>query len=149
MHNDEYWMRQAITHAKQAEQEGEVPVGALIVIDNEPVCEGWNKPISLSDPTAHAEIQAIRSATSKTGNYRLENATLYCTLEPCVMCAGAIFHARIQRVIFGAYDPKAGSAGSVIDLFSNNMLNHHAIISGGVLESECVNLLKLFFQARR
>ena len=149
MQADEIWMHHAITLAKQAEQEGEVPVGALIVIENELVSEGWNRPIASNDSSAHAEIQAIRAATLKYQNYRLENATLYCTLEPCVMCTGAIFHSRIQRVIFGAFDPKAGSAGSVIDLFANSQLNHHATVIGGVLEKECVDLLKQFFQSRR
>jgi tRNA(adenine34) deaminase len=149
MQDDDYWMRHAITLARQAEKEGEVPVGALIVIENELVSEGWNRPISLNDATAHAEIQAIRSATTKIGNYRLKHATLYCTLEPCVMCAGAIFHSRIQRVIFGAFDQKAGAAGSVVDLLSNQKLNHHATICGGILENECAELLKQFFQSRR
>jgi tRNA(adenine34) deaminase len=149
MKDDAFWMREAINLAKRAEEDGEVPVGALIVINNELVSEGWNQPIASNDSSAHAEIQAIRSATTKLQNYRLIDATLYCTLEPCVMCAGAIFHARIIRVVFGAYDLKAGSAGSVIDLFSNPQLNHHATIKGGVLEHDCAQLLKQFFKARR
>lgn len=149
MKDDEYWMRQAINLAKKAEQEDEVPVGALIVINNEIVSQAWNQPITSNDPTTHAEIQAIRAATSRIQNYRLVDATLFCTLEPCVMCAGAIFHSRITRVIFGAFDQKAGSAGSVVDLFANPRLNHHATITGGVLEHDCVNLLKTFFQKRR
>jgi len=149
MKDDEFWMRQAINLAKRAEEDGEVPVGALIVINNELVSEGWNQPIASIDTTAHAEIRAIRSATSKLKNYRLIDATLYCTLEPCVMCAGAIFHSRILRVVFGAYDLKAGSAGSVVDLFSNPKLNHHATIIGGVMDHDCAELLKRFFKARR
>jgi tRNA(adenine34) deaminase len=149
MNNDEFWIGQAINLAKRAEEDGEVPVGALIVINNELVSEGWNQAIASNDSSAHAEIQAIRSASSKLQNYRLIDATLYCTLEPCVMCAGTIFHSRIIRVVFGAYDLKAGSAGSVVDLFSNPKLNHHATINGGVLEHDCAELLKQFFKARR
>ena len=149
MHDDEFWMRKAITLAKQAETEGEVPVGALIVKENELLGQGWNRPISSHDPSAHAEIVAIREAAARTGNYRLPGTTLYVTLEPCVMCAGAIIHARISRLVFGAYDQKAGAAGSVIDIFTNTQLNHHAEITCGILEQECADLLKQFFLSRR
>jgi tRNA(adenine34) deaminase len=149
MNDDEYWMQKAITLAKQAETQGEVPVGALVVKENELLGQGWNRPISSHDPSAHAEIVAIREAASSTGNYRLPGTTMYVTLEPCVMCAGAIMHARISRVIFGAYDQKAGAAGSIIDIFSNPKLNHHAEIVCGIFEQECADLLKQFFLSRR
>jgi tRNA(adenine34) deaminase len=147
--SDEVFMRRALELAQRAQQEGEVPVGAIVVLEEKILGEGWNRPIAASDPTAHAEIQAIRAASSALSNYRLTGAMLYVTLEPFVMCVGAMFHARIERVVFGASDPKAGAAGSIVDLFENEQLNHHAQIQGGVLASECGALLSRFFASRR
>ncbi len=147
--SDEVFMRRALELARCAQEEGEVPVGAVVVFEEKILGEGWNRPIAASDPTAHAEIQAMRAASSALSNYRLPGATLYVTLEPCVMCAGAMFHARIGRVVFGASDPKTGAAGSIVDLFKNGKLNHHAQIQGGVLASECGALLNGFFASRR
>jgi tRNA(adenine34) deaminase len=147
--NDEAFMRCALELARRAEQEGEVPVGAVVVLEEKVIGEGWNRPISASDPSAHAEIQALRAAASARKSYRLVGTTLYVTLEPCAMCVGAMFHARVRRVVFGAADPKTGAAGSVVDLFSQNKLNHHALVQGGVLAVECGALLSDFFAARR
>jgi tRNA(adenine34) deaminase len=147
--SDEDFMRQALGLARRAQEEGEVPVGALVVRDEKIVGEGWNRPIAASDPTAHAEIQAMRAAASVLKNYRLLGATLYVTLEPCAMCVGAMFHARIARVVFGAADPKTGAAGSTVNLFEEKKLNHHALVQGGVLAAECAALLSGFFAARR
>jgi tRNA(adenine34) deaminase len=124
-------------------------VGALVVLEGAVVGRGFNQPIGRSDPTAHAEVMALRDAAIRLGNYRLPGCTLYVTLEPCAMCAGAIMHARIARVVYGARDPKTGVAGSVVDLFAEDRLNHHAEILGGVLEAECGSLLSGFFAARR
>jgi len=146
---DEAFMRRALEFARRAQEEGEVPVGAVVVLNENVLGEGWNRPITASDPTAHAEIQAMRAASSALSNYRLTGATLYVTLEPCVMCVGAMFHARIGRVVFGARDPKTGAAGSIVDLFKNEKLNHHAQIQGGVLAGECGALLSRFFASRR
>ena len=146
---DEAFMRRALELAQRAQEEGEVPVGAAVVLEERILGEGWNRPIAASDPSAHAEIQAMRAAASALSNYRLTGATLYVTLEPCVMCVGAMFHARIGRVVFGASDPKTGAAGSVVDLFKNEKLNHQAQIQGGVLASECGALLSRFFASRR
>jgi len=146
---DERFMRHALGLAQRAREEGEVPVGAVVVLDEKVVGEGWNRPISASDPTAHAEIQAMRAAASTRKNYRLVGATLYVTLEPCAMCVGAMFHARIRRVVFGAADPKTGAAGSTVNLFEEGRLNHHALVQGGVLAAECGELLSGFFAARR
>jgi len=146
---DETHMRRALDLARRAAEEGEVPVGAVVVAGAEVLGEGWNRPIAASDPTAHAEIQAMRAAAARLGNYRLTNATLYVTLEPCPMCVGAIFHARVRRVVFGAKDPKTGAAGSAIDLFQDERLNHHALLESGLLAEECGALLKRFFAARR
>jgi len=146
---DEDLMREAIELARQAALCGEVPVGAIVVKENRVVGIGFNQPIGQQDPTAHAEVAALRDAASRLGNYRLPGCELYVTLEPCVMCIGAILHARISRVIFGARDPKTGAAGSVIDLFSEQRLNHHATVVGGVLAAECGGLLSEFFKARR
>jgi tRNA(adenine34) deaminase len=143
------YMRRALELAAEAEAQGEVPVGALVVFDGRIVGEGWNRPIIAHDPTAHAEIVALRSAAATLGNYRLTGATLYVTLEPCPMCAGAIIHARIARVVYGATDPLAGAAGSVFDLLNSPALNHRAQVQGGVLVDECSQRLRLFFQARR
>lgn len=143
-------MRTAIDLALEAGRAGEVPVGALIVAaDGRIVGSGFNQPILRHDPTSHAEVMALRDAAARLGNYRLPGCTLYVTLEPCVMCAGAIMHARIGRVVFGARDPKTGVAGSVIDLFGETRLNHHARVEGGLLADECGGLLSAFFAARR
>ena len=143
--NDQYWMQQAIDIAKQAEIKNEVPVGAIIVKNNQQLCVGENKNISTSDPTAHAEIIAIRQTSLLLKNHRIPETTLYVTLEPCTMCFGAIIHARIQRVVFGAYDHRTGVLGSSINLPSTNIYNHTPEISGGILENECASLLKNFF----
>jgi tRNA(adenine34) deaminase len=146
---DEDFMRQALALARKAQEEGEVPVGALVVLDERVIGEGWNRPISASDPTAHAEIQAMRAAAATLRNYRLLGCTLYVTLEPCAMCVGAMFHARIRRVVFGASDPKTGAAGSTVNLFEEKRLNHHALVQGGVLAAECGAMLSAFFASRR
>lgn len=147
--NDEFFMREAISLARAAECLGEVPVGALVVRDGEIVGRGFNAPIGESDPTAHAEIAALRDAARNLGNYRLPGCELYVTLEPCAMCAGAIMHARIARVVYGARDPKTGVHGSVVDLFGVERLNHHAVVEGGILAEECSALLSEFFASRR
>ena len=146
---DETFMRAALDLARQAAQAGEVPVGAVVVKDGRIVGRGSNAPISRHDPSAHAEIAAIRDAAQQIGNYRLVDCELFVTLEPCVMCVGAMFHARIARVVFGANDPKTGAAGSVFNLFNETRLNHHARIHGGVLADECGKVLSDFFAARR
>ena len=146
---DQRWMRQALRLAKYAEEEGEVPVGAVIVRDNRLVSEGWNQPIKGHDPTAHAEIMALREAGKAESNYRLPGATLYVTLEPCVMCVGAITHARINRVVYGADDPRAGAAGSAFSLLGSDLFNHSLEVCNGILETECGEILKKFFKARR
>ena len=149
MQRDEELMRTALNLARCGGTTGEVPVGAVVVHNGEIIGEGFNAPISRHDPTAHAEIQAMRAAAQCVDNYRLVGASLYVTLEPCAMCAGAIMHARIARVVFGAADPKTGACGSVINLFAEQRLNHHAEVVGGVLVEECGALLKDFFKARR
>lgn len=149
MTNDEYWMRQALLLAKQAEQQGEVPVGAVIVLDNTLIGSGWNQPISQNDPTAHAEIVALRAACLQQQNYRLPGSTMYITLEPCVMCAGAIIHARIKRLVYATAEPKTGAAGSGFDVFNQPRLNHRVQCEHGVLAAECSDLLKAFFRAKR
>ena len=141
-------MNKAIKQANIAERLGEVPVGAVLVIENSLIFESHNQSIILNDPSAHAEIIVIREACKKIQNYRLSNATLYTTLEPCVMCFGAIVHSRISKVVFGAYDPKTGSCGSCINLNENSCLNHKPEIIGGVLEDECSDLLKMFFKKK-
>lgn len=146
---DAEMMREAIVLARLAGESGEVPVGAIVVRDGDIIGRGYNQPIQLNDPSAHAEIMALRSAGRFDNNYRLPGCDLYVTLEPCAMCAGAIQHARIRRVIFGAHDPKTGCCGSVIDLFDNHPLNHHAQVQGGVLGDECGELIRAFFAARR
>jgi tRNA(adenine34) deaminase len=146
---DEDFMRHALMLARRAQDEGEVPVGALVVLDEKIIGEGWNRPIAASDPSAHAEIQAMRAAATQRRNYRLIGATLYVTLEPCAMCVGAMFHARIRRVVFGASDPKTGAAGSTVNLFEERRLNHHALVQGGVLAADCGALLSAFFASRR
>lgn len=146
---DAMWMRRALDLAERAEHDGEVPVGAVLVRDNELIGAGWNRPIAACDPTAHAEIQALRNAGTTTGQYRFVGATLYATLEPCTMCAGALIHARIERLVFGATDPKAGAAGSVHDVFSLDALNHRVAVDGGVLWEQSAKLLTSFFKSRR
>jgi tRNA(adenine34) deaminase len=149
MLNDEYWMRQALLLAQQGEQLGEVPVGAIIVLDDQIIGSGWNQPISQQDPTAHAEIIALRAACLQQQNYRLPNATMYITLEPCIMCAGAIVHARIERVLFAATEPKTGAAGSYFDIFNASRLNHHVKCESGLLADESSAILKTFFRSKR
>jgi tRNA(adenine34) deaminase len=147
---DERFMARALSLARRAADEGEVPVGAVVVLDGAVIGEGWNRPIAAHDPTAHAEIQALRAAADRLGNYRLPGSTLYVTLEPCPMCAGAIVHARVRRVVFGATDPKGGACGSVFDLLpSDHRFNHRTDCIGGVLADDCAELLRAFFRARR
>lgn len=146
---DKSMMREALHLAQKALSAGEVPVGAVVVKDGEIVGRGWNKPISNNDPTAHAEVTAMRDAGMRLDNYRLPGCTLYVTLEPCVMCAGAIMHARISRVVYGARDPKTGVCGSVINLFGESRLNHHAEVKGGLMAEACSACLSEFFKARR
>ncbi len=142
-------MRLAIEAAGRAQALGEVPVGAVLVKEGEVIATGFNQPIGRHDPTHHAEIAALRAGAEALGNYRLPGCTLYVTLEPCVMCAGAMMHARLARVVFGASDPKTGACGSVINLFAEDRLNHHAEITGGVLADECGTMLSNFFAERR
>ena len=146
---DRYWMGRALALAQCAAEAGEVPVGAVLVRGDEVIGEGWNQPIGACDPTAHAEVLALRAAAARVGNYRLVDSTLYVTLEPCPMCAGAIVHARVARVVFGAEDPRAGAAGAVFNLLQSAALNHRAAVSGGVMAEECGTLLRAFFRARR
>lgn len=149
MNRDTDWMRHALELAARAEAEGEVPVGALVVRDDQVLGEGWNQPVALRDPTAHAEVLALRAAAQKIGDYRLGGATLYVTLEPCPMCAAAIAHARIARLVFGAWDPRQGAAGSAFNLVASEAMNHRVDAFGGVLSEECGAMLKRFFEARR
>jgi tRNA(adenine34) deaminase len=146
---DEAWMRKAIALAHEAEKVGEVPVGAVIVKDNECIGEGFNLPIKNNDPTAHAEIVAIRAASQYIENYRLVESTLYVTLEPCVMCMGAIQHARIKRIVFGALDDKRGAVCSALSLTQAEYSNHHVEWTGDILREECSSLLTAFFKKRR
>jgi tRNA(adenine34) deaminase len=147
--NHEKWMREALALARQADAAGEAPVGAIVVIDGEIAGRGANAPIARNDPTAHAEILALREAAQKIGNYRLGGATLYCTLEPCVMCAGALVAARVSRLVFGARDLRFGGVRSKFQIADSPVLNHSAEIVEGVLAVECVALLKKFFELRR
>jgi len=146
---DAAYMRRALELARHAEEAGEVPVGALVVLNDEIIGEGWNQPIVTHDPTAHAEIVALRAAAVRTKNYRIPEAVLYVTLEPCAMCAGAMVHARMARVVYGAADPKSGAAGSVFNLLESSTLNHRAQITRGMLAQECGEMLRNFFEARR
>lgn len=147
---DETWMRHALTLAREAAARGEVPVGAVVVdAQGRLLGEGANEPIARHDPTAHAEIVALRTACAHVGNYRLPGATLYVTLEPCVMCMGAMLHARLARVVFGAADPKTGACGGVFDLPGYGQLNHQTVVAGGVLAQECGETLRAFFRERR
>ena len=147
--DDEAWMRYALRLAQRAEQLGEVPVGAVVVKDNRCIAEGWNNSIVSHDPTAHAEVVALRAAGIVVENYRLSDTTLYVTLEPCVMCMGALSLARVKRLVFGAYDPKRGAVCNALSLSDASFLNHHIDWTGGVLEADCSVLLKDFFRARR
>jgi len=149
MPSDIEFMQQALVQARAAEQAGEVPVGAVLVLDNVMVASGMNRPIAACDPTAHAEIEALRAGARALGSYRLSGATLYVTLEPCLMCAAALMQARVRRVVFGAFDPQAGAAGSLIDVFRLEGLNHRVDAFGGVLAQECHELLRGFFERRR
>ena len=146
---DTHWMREALALARKAEIAGEVPVGAVVVKDGAIIGRGWNHPISANDPTAHAEIIAIREAAQALANYRLLDTAVYVTLEPCAMCAGAMVHARVKRLIFGAGDPRAGAAGSVFEIAHAPALNHRLEVAGGVLAEECGELLRRFFEQRR
>ncbi|GAA0702713.1 tRNA adenosine(34) deaminase TadA [Marinobacterium maritimum] len=149
MEQDQVYMQQALQLAQRAAELGEVPVGALVVLDGEVIGEGWNRPISGHDPTAHAEIMALREAAARVGNYRLVGATLYVTIEPCTMCAGAIVHARIERVVFGTTEPKAGALVSNQQLFDQPWLNHHPEYEGGQMADECAAVISDFFKRRR
>lgn len=148
-HSDEYFMRLALEQARLAWQAGEVPVGAILVREGTVIGAGFNAPIMLNDPTAHAEVQALRAAGLQAQNYRLPHTTLFVTIEPCSMCAGALMHARVARVVYGAADLKTGVCGSVIDLFAEPRLNHHAAVTAGVLAEECGQLMSDFFAMRR
>jgi tRNA(adenine34) deaminase len=147
--SDERWMQEAIAEAMKAESTGEVPVGAVVVLDGRAVGRGANRNLLDSDPSAHAEIVAMREAGRRTGNHRLLEATLYCTVEPCAMCAGAMIHARLRRLVYGVDDPKAGAAGSVIDVLNHPALNHKMEVTRGVLAGRCGEMLQAFFRARR
>jgi len=147
--NDEFWLRRALDLARRAEDLGEVPVGAVLVKEGVCVAEGWNCPISTNDPTAHAEIIALRAGGLALGNYRLVDTTLYVTLEPCAMCMAAIVHARVQRLVFGAYDLKRGAVCNALQLAGAEFLNHKVEWNGGALEEECAALLRGFFRRRR
>lgn len=146
---EEDFMRTALALAEQAREAGEVPVGAVVVRDGVVIGSGFNCPISRHDPSAHAEIQALRAAAAALGNYRLSSCTLYVTLEPCAMCSGAILHARIGRVVYAAPDPKTGACGSVLNLFADSRLNHHTAVAGGMLAEESGRMLRSFFEGRR
>lgn len=149
MTQDEQFMQQALEAARQGEREGEVPVGAVVTIGGEIAGRGWNAPIARNDPTAHAEMLAVREAAARIGNYRLDGATLYCTLEPCVMCAGALVAARIERLVFGARDLRFGGVRSKFQIADSDTLNHQVQVVEGVLGAECVALLRDFFEKRR
>ncbi len=146
---DQQYMRMAIEQAQLAAQSGEVPVGAVLVKDGQVISKAFNKPIANHDPSAHAEMLALRQATLAEENYRIPGSTLYVTLEPCAMCSGAILHARIDRVVYGAPDPKTGAAGSVLDIFASKQINHQTSVEGGIMSEECGQLLRDFFKGRR
>jgi len=144
-----FWMQRALELAQKAESLGEVPIGAVLVKDDQIIGEGYNAPIGQHDPTAHAEIMALRDAAQHIGNYRLLNTSLYVTVEPCVMCAGALIHARVKEVVFGASEPRTGAVGSVFDILQSNTLNHRVDVRGGVMVDECASLMQQFFKQRR
>ena len=146
---DRQYMQQAIEQAMLAASAGEVPVGAVLVRDDQVIAKGFNQPISNSDPSAHAEMLVLRGAAQSEANYRLPGTTLYVTLEPCTMCAGAMLHARVDRVVFGASDPKTGAAGSVLNVFSEKQINHQTQVEGGIMSEECGQVLRDFFKERR
>jgi len=147
--SDEHFMRMALAAASQAKALGEVPVGAVLVHAGEVIATGFNQPIGQHDPSAHAEIAALRAGARALANYRMPGCTLYVTLEPCAMCAGAMMHARLARVVYGAADPKTGACGSIVNLFAEEKLNHHTAVTGGVLSDECSSVLSSFFAERR
>ncbi|AUX94433.1 tRNA adenosine(34) deaminase TadA [Mixta gaviniae] len=147
--SDEYWMRHALQLARRAREQGEVPVGAVLVQGDKVIGEGWNRPIGQHDPTAHAEMMALREGGKALENYRLLDTTLYVTLEPCIMCAGAIVHSRIGRLVFGARDEKTGAAGSLVDILGHPGMNHQVKVEQGVLAEECAAMLSDFFRMRR
>lgn len=149
MTNDEFFMQAALELAREGAAAGEVPVGAIVVQNGAIIGRGYNQPISRSDPTAHAEIVAMRDAAARIGNYRLPGCEIFVTLEPCAMCAGAIIHARLARLVFGAADPKTGACGSVINLFAEERLNHHTLVEGGMQAEDAAALLQHFFAQRR
>jgi tRNA(adenine34) deaminase len=146
---DRHFMQLANEQAVLASDAGEVPVGAVVVRNGEPIGQGYNQPVATSDPTAHAEIIALRAAALHEKNYRLNGVQLYVTLEPCVMCIGAMLHARVGRLVFGAYDNKAGAAGSVLDLANNRLFNHRMEVNGGLMQEDCAEILRKFFDSRR
>ncbi|MBI1425416.1 MAG: tRNA adenosine(34) deaminase TadA [Gammaproteobacteria bacterium] len=146
---DLFWMQRALELAQKAQAIGEVPIGAVLVKDDQIIGEGYNAPISQHDPTAHAEIMALRAAAQRIGNYRLLNTTLYVTIEPCVMCAGALVHARVAEVVFGATEPRTGAVGSVFDILQSSKLNHRVRVRGGVMANDCAAILQQFFKQRR
>jgi tRNA(adenine34) deaminase len=146
---DHQYMRIAIEQAQLAAQSGEVPVGAVLVRDGQVISKAFNRPIANHDPSAHAEMLALREAALVEGNYRIPGSTLYVTLEPCVMCSGAMLHARIDRIVYGASDPKTGAAGSVLDVFASKQINHQTSVEGGIMSEECGQLLRDFFKGRR
>jgi tRNA(adenine34) deaminase len=149
LRNDADWMERAVEQARLAQQAGEVPVGAVVINSGQIVGSGYNRNLLDHDPTAHAEIIALRQAASRLGNHRLTGCTLFCTVEPCAMCAGAMIHARVARLVYGAADPKAGAAGSVLDVINHPRLNHRMEVTSGVLAEQCSELLKTFFAERR
>lgn len=146
---DIFWMQHALELANRAESEGEVPVGAIVVYNEQVIGEGWNRPIVDNDPTAHAEIMALRNAAKKINNYRLLDTILYVTLEPCIMCSGAIIHSRVKRVVYGATDPKAGAVESAFNILGTDCLNHQVNVERGILAKECGQVLTDFFRKRR
>jgi tRNA(adenine34) deaminase len=146
---DQFWMQRALELAQHAQSLGEVPIGAVLVKEDQIIGEGYNSPISQQDPTAHAEVMALRDAARRIGNYRLLNTTLYVTIEPCVMCAGALVHARVQEIVFGAHEPRTGASGSVFDILQSPNLNHRLAVRSGILAEECAGLLQQFFRDRR
>ena len=146
---DQFWMSTAIDLAKQAGERGEVPIGAVLILDDKIIGKGRNQSVELNDPSAHAEIQALREGGSKIGNYRLNGSKIYVTIEPCTMCVGALIHARIAKLIFGAREPKSGAASSANDILRQNSFNHRFKILEGILEDECSELMRNFFKARR
>lgn len=147
--SDQFFMGFALIEARTARDYGEVPIGAALIMGDQLISAGYNKPIGLNDPTAHAEIQAIRDAARKIGNYRLTDATLFVTIEPCAMCAGAIVNARIKRLVYGANDPRAGAVSSVFQICNNSSLNHQVEVTSGVRADECRNLIQMFFRQKR